>query len=62
MLNIPTILPKLYQKYEKEVGPVIEEAARQSCRKAAKEEQKLVQEKILELHKEIVRIFYIYII
>lgn len=35
---------KVYKKYEKEVGHAIEEAAQDSCRRAAQEEKTLVTE------------------
>ncbi|XP_074105759.1 uncharacterized protein LOC141531708 isoform X2 [Cotesia typhae] len=47
--NIPTISPQLFKRYEREVGPAIEEAAKESCKRAAKEEQQLVNENIDKL-------------
>ncbi|XP_025162980.1 uncharacterized protein LOC105189937 [Harpegnathos saltator] len=48
-LDIPTSSPRLLKKYEQEVGPAIEAAARRSCRKAASTERKLVLEQLDEL-------------
>ncbi|KAK0088080.1 hypothetical protein PV326_004950 [Microctonus aethiopoides] len=36
--NISTISPQLFKRYEREVGPAIEEAAKESCKRAAKKE------------------------
>jgi len=48
-LNIPTVSKTLYKRYEREVGPAIEEAAQDSCKQAAKEERQLVIENINKL-------------
>ncbi|KAK0070848.1 hypothetical protein PV326_002016, partial [Microctonus aethiopoides] len=40
--NMPTISTNLFKRYEREVGPAIEKAAQESCKKAANEERKLV--------------------
>jgi len=48
-LNIPTVSKTLYKRYEREVGPAIEEAAQDSCKQAAKEERRLVIENINKL-------------
>lgn len=42
IMNIPAILNDLYKRYEREVGPAIEKAAKESCRRAAEEERRLV--------------------
>ncbi|KAK0180580.1 hypothetical protein PV327_002947 [Microctonus hyperodae] len=47
--NIPTISPQLFKRYEREVGPAIEKAAKESCKRAAKEERQLVNENIDKL-------------
>lgn len=47
--NIPTISPQLFKRHEREVGPAIEEAAKESCKRAAKEERQLVNENIDKL-------------
>lgn len=52
-LDILEVNFNLFKKYEKEVGPVIEAAARCSCGKAAADERKLVLNQLDELHKEI---------
>ena len=41
-LDIPTISMKLYKRYEREVGSAIEDAAKETCKKAAQEERQLV--------------------
>ncbi|KAK0079570.1 hypothetical protein PV326_008664 [Microctonus aethiopoides] len=51
-LDIPELNFKLFKKYEREIGPVIEAAARRSCRKVAAEERKLVLSQLDELQKE----------
>ena len=52
-LDIPTVNLKLYSKYEKEVGPIIEKAARQSCRNIENEERKEVMKKIQQVRNEL---------
>lgn len=52
-LDIPPITSTAYDRYQKEVGPAIEEAAKESCRRAVKEERKLVVEKLDELRKSL---------
>ena len=52
-LDIHNISPTLFRKYEQEVGPAIEKAAKRSCRSAAEEERKLVIEKMEELCTEL---------
>lgn len=52
-LNVPSISPSLYKRYEREVGPAIEAAAKESCKRAAKEERQLVIENIEKLCKEL---------
>lgn len=47
--NIPTLNSPLFKRYEREVGPIIEEAAMESCRRAAKEERQLVIDNIDKL-------------
>ena len=48
-LNIPTLSQSIYQRYEREVGPAIELAAKESCNRAASEERSLVISRIDEL-------------
>lgn len=45
-LNIPTISMNLFKRYEREVGPAIEECAKYSCKRAAAEERQLVMDNI----------------
>lgn len=52
-LNVPVINPRIFKKYEREIGPAIEKAAKHSCMQAAKEERKLVIEKVEELCKQL---------
>ncbi|KAK0072752.1 hypothetical protein PV325_010882 [Microctonus aethiopoides] len=52
-LNVPTISTKLFKKYEREVGPAIEEAAKNSCKRAAEEERALVIENVEELCEQL---------
>ncbi|KAK0169313.1 hypothetical protein PV327_011653, partial [Microctonus hyperodae] len=51
-LNIPVMSDTLFKRYEREVGPAIEKAAKESCQRAAEEERKLIIEKIDELCDE----------
>lgn len=50
-MDIPVITTKTFKKYEREIGPVIEEVAKESCRKAAEEEKNLTKENGPELAK-----------
>ncbi|XP_043476705.1 uncharacterized protein LOC122507836 [Leptopilina heterotoma] len=50
-LNVPNITTKVYRQYEQEVGPAIEETARDSCKKSAREERKLVLERLEDLRE-----------
>jgi len=43
----------MYKRYEREVGPAIEKAAIQSCKKAATEERRLVLQNLKELCKNL---------
>lgn len=52
-LNIPFVSFNLYKRYENEVGITIEEVARESCERAAKEERQLVIENVEKLCKEL---------
>ncbi|KAK0161642.1 hypothetical protein PV327_010095 [Microctonus hyperodae] len=52
-LNIPTISPKLFKKYEREVGPAIEEAAKESCKRSAEEERRSIVENVEKLCEEL---------
>ncbi|XP_011312338.1 uncharacterized protein [Fopius arisanus] len=52
-LNVPTVSSNLFKRYEREVGPAIEESAKESCRRAAQEERKLVIENIDKLCDEL---------
>lgn len=42
-----------FKNYEREVGPEIENVAKESCKRAAQEERRLVVEKMSELYKEL---------
>ncbi|CAG5073037.1 Protein of unknown function, partial [Cotesia congregata] len=52
-LNIPTISSTLFKRYEREIGPALEERARESCKQAAEEERQLVIDNIINLSKEL---------
>lgn len=49
--EIPVLNPSTYYKYQEEIAPVPEKAAKDSCRRAALEERKLVIQKMNELQK-----------
>ncbi|XP_043279225.1 uncharacterized protein [Venturia canescens] len=51
--DIPTITDSLFKRYEREMGPMIEEAAKESCKRAAAEERELVLEKMVQLAQEL---------
>ncbi|XP_046737765.1 uncharacterized protein LOC124406400 [Diprion similis] len=51
-LNVPPISANLYKRYEREIGPAIEAAAKDSCREAAKEEKQLVIANVDKLCQE----------
>ncbi|XP_057317953.1 uncharacterized protein LOC130662970 [Microplitis mediator] len=48
-MNIPPISWSLYKKYEREIGPAIEEAARDSCSHSAAEKRQLIIDKLDEM-------------
>lgn len=52
-LDIPTITEKLYKVYEKEVGLVIEQLAKKSCKKAIREEREQAILRAKELLNEL---------
>lgn len=52
-LNVPLISPNLYKRYEREIGPALEAVAKDSCKRAAKEERQLVIENLDKLSKEL---------
>nr|XP_046479742.1 uncharacterized protein LOC124217757 isoform X1 [Neodiprion pinetum] len=45
-IDMPVLSEETYKRYEREIGPLIEEAAKDSCRGAAAEERNLVIEHI----------------
>ncbi|XP_074104180.1 uncharacterized protein LOC141530765 [Cotesia typhae] len=51
--DVPMISQALYKRYEREVGPVIEEVAKESCKQAAEEERSLVVKNIEKLCEEL---------
>nr|XP_046467798.1 uncharacterized protein LOC124212096 [Neodiprion pinetum] len=51
-LNVPPITDNLFKRYERELGPAIEEYAKESCQRAAEEERKLVIENVQKLCDE----------
>jgi len=40
-MNVPQMTWRTYKNHEQEIGPVVEEMARNSCQKAAVEEKNL---------------------
>lgn len=50
---MPTITVESYKKYENRVGKIIELAAKESCKRAAAEERRLVIENIDKLCKKL---------
>lgn len=52
-MNSPAISSNLYKRYEREIGPAIEEAAKESCKRAATLERQLVIEKVKELREQL---------
>ena len=49
--NMPEFNWQIYKRHEEEVGPVVEEMARQSCKKAALEEKQLTLKNIEKVKK-----------
>ena len=43
----------IFKKYEEEIGPVLEEAAKESCKRAAAEERELTIERMEQLCREL---------
>lgn len=52
-LNLPCIDNRVYKRYEAEVGLAIEAAAKESCKRAAFEETRMVLDKMSDLLKEL---------
>lgn len=52
-LDVPSINPNLYRKYEQEVGAALEAAAKSSCARAVQEERELVCKKLHEFVAEL---------
>ncbi|XP_066593220.1 uncharacterized protein [Prorops nasuta] len=50
-LNIPTMNPGTFKSYEREVGPQIENVARESCKEAAEIERTLTEHNLEDLKK-----------
>ena len=44
---------KTLKSYEREIGPVVESVAKDSCAKACKEERKLTLDQVEELQKRL---------
>ncbi|XP_011859062.1 PREDICTED: uncharacterized protein LOC105556578 [Vollenhovia emeryi] len=52
-VNIPPISSALFKRYEREIGPAIEESAKESCKQAAEQERQLVIDNIQKLCKDL---------
>lgn len=50
-MNISNMCAKTFKKFEREVGPVVEVVANNSCREATKKERLLTIAKYKELEK-----------
>lgn len=50
-LNVPSISPHLYKRYEREIGPALEAVAKHSCKRAAREERRYRERVIENLNK-----------
>ena len=50
-INVPGISNSMYKRHEREIGPVIEIIAKESCAEAAKLERKLTIENLEELEQ-----------
>ncbi|XP_077260515.1 uncharacterized protein LOC143896491 [Temnothorax americanus] len=50
-LNIPNMSPSSYKRYEREIGPIIEVVAKQSCQEATKLEQFLTIQNVESLER-----------
>lgn len=48
-MNIPPISSGLFKRYEREIGPAIEKAAKDSCSRSAAEKRQLIIDKLDEL-------------
>ena len=49
-MDLPCMTQKTFKKYEREIGPVVELVAKDSCEKAAKIEKDLTIENVSTLH------------
>lgn len=52
-IDMPVLSEETYKRYEREIGPLIEEAAEDSCQRAATEERHLVIEHIDTLRNKL---------
>lgn len=52
-LNIPNMSASTYKRYEREIGPIVELVARDSCLEACKEERELTLNNLNELRKRL---------
>jgi len=50
-MDLPTLSMNMYKRYEREIGPAIEKAAKESCKVAAEKERQLVVQNIREIAK-----------
>jgi len=50
-MDLPTLSMNMYKRYEREVGPAIEKAAKESCKVAAEKEKQLVVQNTREIAK-----------
>lgn len=52
-LDMPVMGEEAYKPYEREIGPLIEKAAKESCQRAAAEERRLVIEHVDKLREKL---------
>ncbi|XP_008207868.1 uncharacterized protein LOC103316340 [Nasonia vitripennis] len=52
-MNMPCMTAKTYKSYEREIGPVIESVAKESCLEACKEEKRLTKSQLDILQKRL---------
>ena len=53
VMNIPSMSNKTFKNYEREMGPVIESVAKDSCEEACEEERQLMVSQAAELQKRL---------
>lgn len=52
-MNIPSMTARTFKKHEREIGPVVESIAKDSCAEACEEERRLTLANLNEIKKRL---------